>query len=31
MHVSELTDEEIAALDAIEIPEEIKRHNPEMV
>jgi hypothetical protein len=31
MHVSELTDEEVAALDAIEIPGETKLYNPEMV
>jgi hypothetical protein len=31
MHVSELTDDEIAALDTIEIPEETRSYNPETV
>jgi len=30
MHVSELTDEEIAALDSVEIPAEAARYNHEM-
>ncbi len=30
MHVSELTNEELATLDAIEIPAEATRYNPEM-
>jgi hypothetical protein len=30
MHVSELTDEDLAALDAVEIPTEAARYNHEM-
>ncbi len=30
MHVSELTDEDLAALDAVKIPEEAARYNHEM-
>jgi len=30
MHVSDLTDEELAALDSVEIPSEAARYNHEM-